>query len=64
MNLESKSWIAGKDYSAAPTCATCHMSAAKNLPVTLDVGKRINWTLRPVISTMLENWEAKRKNMK
>lgn len=64
MNLESKSWIAGKDYSAAPTCATCHMSAAKNLPVTLDVGKRINWTLRPIISTMLENWEAKRKDMK
>lgn len=27
MNLDSKSWIVGKDYSAAPTCATCHMSA-------------------------------------
>ncbi len=64
MNLESKSWIAGKDYSAAPTCATCHMSATKNLPVTHDVGKRISWTLRPVISTKLENWEAKRKDMK
>src|SRR5205814_10707854 len=23
MNLDSKSWIVGKDYSAAPTCATC-----------------------------------------
>ena len=27
MNLDSKSWVVGKDYSAAPTCATCHMSA-------------------------------------
>jgi hydroxylamine dehydrogenase len=27
MNLESDKWVAGVDYSAAPTCATCHMSA-------------------------------------
>jgi hypothetical protein len=30
MNLESDKWVAGIDYSAAPTCATCHMSAAPN----------------------------------
>jgi len=27
MNMDSSKWIAGEDYDAAPTCATCHMSA-------------------------------------
>jgi hydroxylamine dehydrogenase len=27
MNLDAQSWVLGKDYSQAPTCATCHMSA-------------------------------------
>jgi len=26
MNLDGESWVLGKDYSQAPTCATCHMS--------------------------------------
>lgn len=26
MNLDAKDWVLGKDYSQAPTCATCHMS--------------------------------------
>ena len=38
MNLDKKTWIVGKDYTAAPTCATCHMSATSNQPVTHDVG--------------------------
>jgi hypothetical protein len=63
MNLESESWILGVDYTAAPTCATCHMSATPNLPVTHDVGERISWTLRPVISKKLENWEERRQKM-
>lgn len=63
MNLSSPKWILGKDYSAAPTCATCHMSATPNLPVTHDIGRRISWTLRPVISNKLENWEARRAEM-
>jgi len=63
MNLESKSWIVGKDYSAAPTCATCHMSATSTQPVTHDAGDRISFTLRPVISTKLENWEKRRAAM-
>ena len=29
MNLKSKKWVAGVDYTAAPTCATCHMSATR-----------------------------------
>ena len=28
MNLESDKWVAGIDYTAAPTCATCHGRAA------------------------------------
>ncbi len=64
MNLKARPWILGKDYSAAPTCATCHMSATPELPVTHDVGSRISWTLRPVVSKKLENWEEKRTTMK
>jgi hydroxylamine dehydrogenase len=63
MNLESKSWVVGKDYSAAPTCATCHMSATPNQPVTHDVGDRISVTLRPAVSIKLENWEKRRAAM-
>ncbi|HBR18304.1 MAG TPA: cytochrome C552 [Deltaproteobacteria bacterium] len=65
MNLSNPKdkWIAGKDY-LYPTCASCHMSATESQPVTHDVGKRISWTLRPIISIKLENWEARRKSMK
>ncbi|MBZ5559941.1 MAG: hypothetical protein LAO77_21995 [Acidobacteriia bacterium] len=64
MNLASKSWVVGKDYSAAPTCATCHMSATPTQKVTHDVGDRISFTLRPVISVKLENWASRRDGMK
>lgn len=63
MNLDSKSWVVGKDYSAAPTCATCHMSATSTQPVTHDVGDRISFTLRPVVSVKLENWQKRRAAM-
>ena len=63
MNLNSKSWIPGKDYTAAPTCATCHMSATTNQPITHDPRKRLSWTLRPPISKKLDNWEKHRQNM-
>jgi hypothetical protein len=64
MNLNAPTWVVGRDYTAAPTCATCHMSATTKLPVTHDVGARISWTLRPVVSRKLENWEKKRADMK
>jgi len=55
MNLDSPDWVLGEDYSAAPTCATCHMSAhSKNGKVTHDPGKRISWTNRPPISLRLD----------
>ncbi|HXY99179.1 MAG TPA: multiheme c-type cytochrome [Stellaceae bacterium] len=53
LNLDSKSWKPGVDYTAAPSCATCHMSATRKQEATHDVGDRISWTLRPAISTKL-----------
>jgi hypothetical protein len=38
MNLDNPKWVVGEDYWAAPTCATCHMSATRKQPVTHDVG--------------------------
>lgn len=53
LNLDRKSWRPGVDYTAAPSCASCHMGATRTQPVTHDVGDRISWTLRPAISTKL-----------
>ncbi|HJT20832.1 MAG TPA: multiheme c-type cytochrome [Nitrospira sp.] len=53
LNLDRNKWIVGVDYSAAPTCATCHMSATPGQAVTHDVGDRISWTLRPAVSVKL-----------
>jgi len=64
MNLKAQPWVLTKDYSAAPTCATCHMSATPDLPVSHDIGMRISWTLRPEVSKKLDNWEVRRGNMK
>jgi len=64
MNLSEDSWIVGVDYYEAPTCATCHMSATVKNRVSHDVGNRIAWTLRPVVSVKKENWQKKRGNMK
>ncbi|MCD4736611.1 MAG: hypothetical protein K8R53_11250, partial [Bacteroidales bacterium] len=54
MNLDAHPWIVGEDYSAAPTCATCHVSATPDQPVTHDVGDRISWTLRPKVSEKID----------
>ncbi len=74
MNLKVRPWVVGKDYIAAPTCASCHMSATPNQGVTHDVGERISWTLRPAISERIDAsdikagketvpWEKRRENM-
>lgn len=56
MNLDSPKWVLGKDYSQAPTCATCHMSghSRNGGKVTHDPGIRISWTNRPPISLLLD----------
>ncbi len=64
LNMHKDSWVVGKDYSAAPTCATCHMGATPTQPATHDVGTRISWTLRPPISKKLENADKRRDQMK
>jgi hypothetical protein len=77
MNLGNSKWVVGEDYDAAPTCATCHMSATRKQPVTHDVGSRISWNNRPAVSIRPEqsdakmglasasvNWETRRDNMK
>lgn len=74
MNLDNSKWVLGEDYSAAPTCATCHMSATPDLPLTHDVGDRISWTLRPAVSERVDAaalkagkkvkpWQARRADM-
>jgi len=76
MNLDNSKWVVGEDYHAAPTCATCHMSATPKQDVTHDVGMRISWNNRPPISVRPEisdakmgleganvNWQTRRKNM-
>ncbi len=50
MNLDSDTWSAGRDYTAAPTCVTCHMGAAGKLPSTHDVGMRNAWSLNSPVS--------------
>jgi hypothetical protein len=52
LKMDNAKWVLGEDYSAAPTCATCHMSAVRTadgdlIPVTHDVGLRISWNNRP-----------------
>lgn len=64
LNIAKDSWVVGKDYTAAPTCATCHMSATPSQSATHDVGARISWTLRPPISKKQENADKKRESMK
>ena len=77
MNLDSPKWVVGEDYWAAPTCATCHMSATRSQPVTHDIGMRISWNNRPVVSIRPEAsdakmnlpgkdvpWQVRRQNMK
>jgi len=56
MHLDAKHWVLGKDYSQAPTCATCHMSghSRNGGKVTHDPGERISWTNRPAVSLLMD----------
>jgi hydroxylamine dehydrogenase len=59
INLDNPKWVVGEDYSVGPTCATCHMSATPNQPVTHNVGDRISWNNRPDISIRTDVADAK-----
>lgn len=56
MNLDAEHWVLGEDYTEAPTCATCHMSAntRNDKKITHDPGERISWTNRPPISLVMD----------
>jgi len=56
MHLDNENWVLGEDYSQAPTCATCHMSAntRNGRKVTHNAGERISWTNRPPVSMLLD----------
>jgi len=55
MHLDGENWVLGEDYTQAPTCATCHMSAhSKGQGVTHDPGERISWTNRPPVSLKMD----------
>jgi hypothetical protein len=56
MNLQAQKWVLGKDYTQAPTCATCHMSGhtRNGGKVTHDPGERISWSNRPPISLVMD----------
>ncbi len=62
MNLDAATWVLGTDYSAAPTCATCHMSGhtRNGGTVTHDPGERLSWTNRPPVSRVM-NTDADHK---
>ena len=62
MNLDADDWVLGEDYTQAPTCATCHMSAntRNDGKVTHDPGERISWTNRPPISLVMDTDEKAR----
>jgi hypothetical protein len=59
MNLNSEKWVLGKDYTQAPTCATCHMSGhtQNNGKITHNPGQRISWTNRPPVSLLMDTDE-------
>ncbi len=64
LNMDKGDWVVGVDYQDTATCATCHMTATPNQISTHNVGDRISWTLRPVVSVKLSQWKDRRDKMK
>jgi hypothetical protein len=64
MALDAEVWQLGVDYTAAPTCATCHASAAGDLEITHDPSARLSWNLRAPVSTRNPDWEQRRAKMR
>ena len=62
MHLDADEWSVGDTYSAAPTRATCHMSAPSHQLATPDPGNRTSWPLPPVASKHPEDREEQRRN--
>ncbi len=56
MDLDGDSWVLGRDYAQAPTCATCHMSghSRNGGKITHDPRERISWNNRPPLSLQMD----------
>ncbi len=52
MNLSSDKWVVGKDYFAAPTCATCHLSATTGMFATHNINERLDWSALLQLDTL------------
>lgn len=64
MHMDQSTWVVGQDYTAAPTCATCHVSATPNQGRTHDIGERLSWDIRAEVSFRTADWKQKEKSMK
>jgi hydroxylamine dehydrogenase len=58
LGARAPKWVLGEDYAAAPTCATCHMSATASQGSTHNVGLRLSWNHRAEVSVRPEVLEA------
>ncbi|MEW6443861.1 MAG: multiheme c-type cytochrome [bacterium] len=65
-------WTAGVDFRG-PTCASCHMSGAGEVPTTHDVTERLSWELQAPLTVRpaefqafpaKTSWEVERGKMK
>jgi hypothetical protein len=63
LGLDKDAWVVGVDYWQAPTCASCHVSATRTQKVTHDIGSRISWTLRPIVSVAQPHARKRREAM-
>ena len=68
---DDRKWTAGRDFRA-PTCATCHMSAAGKVSRTHDVTERLAWELQAPLTVRPQDfaplpaastWQVEREKM-
>ena len=58
--MDSAKWVLGEDYTAAPTCATCHMSAVRTGDDNAFLGEIHTRTI-PTSSLLAGNAQSQRK---
>ncbi len=53
---DDAAWTAGRDFRA-PTCATCHMSAAGAIAATHNVSERLAWELQAPLTVRPQDFQ-------